>query len=150
MTEAQVRYIIRALIKEEREKLRQALLQEEGVRIVNAVGTSGDHIDNKTPWRAFWEKKTGKKLEDLLPQKNGKFLCPGHTHHTNDDGYVDEKDICGCHVKKSDANGKIIDNTMYITPMCKGCNKRNDVFKVGDRALVKRYKSKYTFHEKHK
>lgn len=119
--------------------MEHALLDEENVRIVNAEDTSDDKPEDNPSWRDYWEEKTGKKLEDLLPEKNGKFLCPGYEHHKNDNGYVEAKDICGCHVQKVDANGNIIDDTMYIIPMCKGCNKRiNDVFKVGKKALVKR------------
>lgn len=109
----------------------------ESVRIINVAGTSKNKPDNTKSWKEYWEKETGVKLEDVLPQKNGKFLCPAHNHHQNDDGYVPAAQMCGCHVKKVNAQGAIIDNTMYITPMCSGCNKRNDVFKVGRKALVK-------------
>ena len=72
-------------------------------------------------------------------QKNGKFLCPGYEHHDKGDGYVDPDKICGCHVQKADEKGNVIDKTIYITPMCSGCNNRiNDVFKVGQKALRKR------------
>lgn len=119
--------------------VKQALLQDEAVKIVNATGTYKDHADNNIPWREFWEKKTGVKLEDVLPEKDGKYLCPGHEHHDKDDGYVEPEKICGCHVNKTDAKGNIVDKTMYITPMCSGCNKRiNDIFKIGKRALAKR------------
>ena len=121
------------------DEVKQALLDAEDVRIVNAEDTSEDKPDNNTSWREYWEEKTGKKLEDLLPEKNGKFLCPGYEHHKEDDGYVDPEKICGCHVQKVNAQGEIVDDAMYITPMCSGCNKRiNDVFKVGRKALVKR------------
>ena len=134
-----------------KEEVAQALQAESGVKIVNAEGTTDDHPENTTTWKEIWEEETGVSLEEILDEKDGKFLCPGHEHHKKgDDGYVEAKDICGCHVQKADANGNIIDDTMYITPMCKGCNQRNDVFKVGDRALVNRYKKKYTFHEKRK
>lgn len=130
--------------KADKEEMKKALLQDEDVKIVNADGTSGDHTDNDTPWRDFWEKETGVKLEEILDEKGGKFLCPGYEHHKNgSDKYVEPEKICGCHVQKADAKGNIIDETMYITPMCSGCNKRtNDIFKVGKAALVKRYKDK--------
>ncbi len=123
----------------ESEDIQQALLDAEDVRIVNAEDTADDHPDNNSSWREYWEEETGVKLEDILPEKNGKFLCPGHEHHKEDDGYVDPEKICGCHVQKVNAKGEVIDKNLYITPMCSGCNKRiNDIFKVGRKALVKR------------
>ncbi len=124
--------------KKQESEVKDALLEEENVKIINADGTSGDEPNNSKSWKEYWEKEKGVKLEDILPEKNGKFLCPGHEHHEEDDGYVEPEKICGCHVQKVDADGNIIDDTMYITPMCSGCNKRNDAFKVGKKALVKR------------
>ncbi len=81
------------------------------------------------------------KLEDILKEKDGKFLCPGYEHHDKDDGYVKADKICGCHVQRADAQGNVIDDTMYITPMCSSCNQRNDVFQIGKKAIVKRYRN---------
>lgn len=141
ITEAQLRHIIRELLKQELMRLAHAKEVESIIRVVNVKGTSDDeHPENTITWKEYWEKETGVKLEDVLPKKDGKYLCPGHEHHDKDDGYVEPEKICGCHVKKVNSKGRVIDKTMYITPMCSGCNQRKDIFKIGERALVKRYK----------
>lgn len=112
-------------------------LNSESVQIVNAVGTSDDeHPDNVTTWKEYWEKRTGKNLDEILPKKGEKYLCPTHSHHKNgDDGYVPARQICGCHVQI--VKGRKIDrHKMYIVPMCSGCNKRKDIFKLHKMVLV--------------
>ena len=113
---------------------------EEGpqVKIINAEGTSDDeHLDNTTTWKEYWEKRTGMALKDILPQKGNKYQCPTHSHHEEgDDGYVEEGEICGCHVQIVDANGEVDDTKMFIAPMCSGCNQRKDIFRLPKKALV--------------
>lgn len=60
-------------IKNENNNLQHALLQEYDVRIVNAEDTQDDHPENTTTWKAFWEEETGKKIEELLPEKMVNF-----------------------------------------------------------------------------
>ena len=78
---------------------------ESTIRIVNADGTKDDHPENTTMWKAYWEQEMCVKFEDILKEKDGKFLCPGYEHHDKDDGYVKADKICGCHVQRADAQG---------------------------------------------
>jgi len=107
------------------------------VRVINAEDTADEKPDNETSWREYWENRTGKNLDDLLKKKGKKYLCPCYKHHDKDDGYVEMKDICGCHVQEATENGDIKNKTMYIVPMCRGCNKRNDTFRIPSKYLVK-------------
>lgn len=113
-------------------------LNSQSVRIVNAEGTTDDeHPDNTTTWKEYWEKRTGVELDKLLPKKGDKYLCPTHSHHEKgDDGYVEAREICGCHVHIVDANGRVDKKKMFIAPMCSGCNQRNEIFKLPKEALV--------------
>lgn len=107
-------------------------------KIINANDTSEDHPDNETSWREYWENKTGKKLDELLREKDGKYRCPCYKYHEEgDDGYVDMEDICGCHVQEFNENGIVRSSTMYIVPMCRGCNKRKDILKIQKNLLLK-------------
>ena len=107
------------------------------VRVVNAEGTGGEKPDNETSWRKYWEDRTGKNLDDLLPSRKGKYQCPCHDHHEKgDDGYVEMNDICGCHMQKVTKEGKQISTKMFIAPMCRGCNKRKDIFDMPKKFLI--------------
>jgi hypothetical protein len=108
------------------------------IKVVNAEDTSDDHPDNETSWREYWENRTGKDLDTLLNKKGNKYQCPCYNHHDKgDDGYVEMKDICGCHVQEVKENGDIKNQNMYIVPMCRGCNKRKDVFNIPRRLIIK-------------
>ena len=108
------------------------------VKVVNAEGTGDERPDNETSWRKYWENRTGKDLDSLLKKKGNRYQCPCHNHHDKgDDGYVEMEDICGCHVQEVKENGELKNQDMYIVPMCKGCNKRNDIFKIPREFIIK-------------
>ena len=119
------------------EYIAESLKPNSSVRVVNAEGTGEDHPDNETSWREYWENRTEKDLDELLPNRNGKYQCPCHAHHEEgDDGYVEMKDICGCHMQMVTKEGKLISKKMYIAPMCRGCNKRTDIFVLPKKFLI--------------
>ena len=108
------------------------------VKVVNAEDTGDDKPDNETSWREYWENRTGKDLDNILNKMCNKYQCPGHNHHDKeDDGYVEMKDICGCHVQEVKENGDLKNQNMYIVPMCRGCNKRKDVFYIPRGLIIK-------------
>lgn len=129
--------IASAIVKGLREHAEEEL-NSKSVQIINAEGTSDDeHPENTTTWKDYWEKKTGKQLDEILPKKGNKYRCPTYTHHKEgDDGYVSARQICGCHVQIVGGDKKQERNRMYITPMCSGCNQRKDIFKLPINALV--------------
>lgn len=86
------------------------------VKVKNLNNTSDKEPKGYDTWLEFWEGKTGKKADHC-----GATDCDvkGRTN------------LVGAHVKKVDAG----DDRHYITPLCKGCNKRTDEFYV-DTELV--------------
>ena len=108
------------------------------IKIVNVEDTEDEHPDNETSWREYWETHTGGDLDKLLYKKGNKYRCPCYKYHEKGDKiFVGMKDICGCHVHECKENGVEIKDRMYIVPMCRGCNKRKNIFSISRKLLLK-------------
>ncbi len=74
------------------------------VKVKNLRGTADRACTSCGTWLKHWEKLSGKKADECTACK--------------------EKATVGGHVKKANST----DDSHYITPLCDGCNKRNDEF----------------------
>ena len=72
------------------------------------------HPSNCKSWLNYWEKA----YEVLNPQKS--YNCPacGQLVFCNE--------LVGAHVRKANST----DNSMYIAPICRGCNNKTDSFDI--------------------
>lgn len=86
------------------------------VKVKNLHGTSGKLPQGFSTWLEFWENSTGTKA----------YRCGATDCHR-----WGRENLVGAHVKKVGS----YDNKHYITPLCRGCNQREDEFYV-DTLLV--------------
>ena len=74
-------------------------------------------------WIEYWEYKSGNRLNPFNLYECPAVGCKKTCYRA---------DLDGCHVQK------VFDktNTMYIIPLCSGCNHRTDSFLVDENLLV--------------
>ena len=78
-------------------------------KVKNINGTSNRTAPaGYTSWLDYWEKKASKKA----------YVCHAHS--------CSRTDLVGAHVKKVEGS----DNSWYIVPICKECNKATGDFNV--------------------
>ncbi len=86
------------------------------VKVKNINGTSGRLPSGYTSWLDYWERKSGEKAS----------VCHAYSCST-------KTELVGAHVKKAEGS----DNSWYIVPLCKGCNKiTGDFYVVGPLVAV--------------
>ena len=93
------------------------------VFVKNAPNTS--HLNPPCPygtWIEYWEDMSGIEIAE-----NESYNCPAKCGNA-----VTREEFDGCHVQK------VFDKTqtMYIIPLCSGCNHRKDSFFVDENLLV--------------
>ena len=74
-------------------------------------------------WIEYWEEKSGTRLDVFQ-----KYECPAEGCKN----VCTRAELDGCHVQKVVHNT----NTIYIVPLCSGCNHRTDYFYVDENLLV--------------